>query len=186
MYNWKMGSSSSIPKISVPLEDFKDNKIQYPEISSSQVHEAVEVLLSSKSLDEKRCPRDEVHHFQSLWWKSISVGFDLSPDQIQEVIHKSWLKIIRTNVVQEDGQLVGGISILFQQFVARLSGKNENGQFDVWLQMMFAPSTSHGSNRAISVMMHMVRFIIKTDPEVRFRTHRFKIFPYLLTISTFA
>ena len=54
-------------------------------------------FLCSKSLDETRCP---------CGWQNISVSYDLSPDQIQEVIHKSWLKIIRPNVVHAMGIVV--------------------------------------------------------------------------------
>ena len=112
---------------------------------------------------------DEIPPFQAIFWTGVAATIDDTDEKVQEVVNNSWRKILRMNTI-ESGEVVGGITILFHNFVAQLQAESNFCRFESWLQLLLK------RNKAMAVMMRMVRFIIKVNPKklrVCFCNHQF-------------
>ena len=149
-----MGSASSVGIVSsnlYPSEDRAENSIYG---SSFTINEANQAEISN-SFDCNRPHR--IAHFQDASWSEIACTLDESGDKVQRAVDKSWRKILLMNSV-ENGQQIGGISKFLHEFVLRLQADNTNAKFESWLRLLLI------GNKAMSVMLHMVRFVIRVDP----------------------
>jgi hypothetical protein len=118
------------------------------------IKEAYEAEVS----DSFECHRpQQIAHFQDASWSEVASTLDESGGTVQRVIHHSWRKILLMNSV-EHGQKIGGISTFLHEFVVRLQKDNNNAKFESWLRLLLI------GNKAMVVMLHMVRFVVRVDP----------------------
>ena len=146
-----MGSASSVDSVSKTLEPSEDSA--YISISF-RIKEAFEAEVS----DSFECHRpQQIAHFQDASWSEVASTLDESGGTVQRAIRHSWRKILLMNSV-EHGQKIGGISTFLREFVMRLQTDNDNAKFESWLRLLLI------GNKAMAVMLHMVRFVVRVDP----------------------